>query len=624
MLPPLLLIQNGISQLSPNDLEHTTNIFQKLIDGGKHILEKLPLITELQQIVQKLSSGTQSELATIPGMNLFTDKPRFVIGQMVNTPTGKIFVPGQTVNSNFVPGFVVNTTKGPALVPGVILSKQKHSAYFLPGENILIDTETGQYDFITEQKMILCKTLDEEQFKILGDFVEHSTPDFENVSDLAKMVAVKYDFEDHDLENLTKLILLVTHFAQQKPGQEFGDGKWEEKVEDRINLDILKNALLTSVGLIHDNNPLELIFNGLTEIFANLDNKSKVIKDLCQFLNTQNCEQIFNEILQQNNHKLPNSSKIDILTSALGANMTQQQIIEKLSTVIEEDLLAPAFRNISKDNPEFLSQVLQTVKKQQAEITSEQSAYEILQIAIVDAIKDISELKLGNFLKNAEDQAIKELLSEAIGLAVALGMQDTANSLLKVISDPQSINLISDDPLTLEILKRLTVMRQIAEKQPQLLGALSELKRNPHNARSDPKLRELVRESAVLMVPDVPNLKTSDHIPTHLFSEPLAMEDFVTRNRQPGTVMIIKRGLQAVVPKEAARAVLNGQVAYTLIDEKGIRYFKPMDVFSALGLSKPTVKRFSGYECLGACERNKELTNAAKVKDFTNRLLACF
>ncbi|XP_044736764.1 uncharacterized protein LOC123298736 [Chrysoperla carnea] len=636
---PLQYIQNGITSLSAEQLSHTVGIFERVKNGGKRLLESLPLIHEIQEIVKKLSNGTLTEIENITGLNIFTDKSKFIIGQMVVTKRGKIFVPGQTTSDDqFMPGFVVQTENGPALIPGLILSKQKHLSVFLPGYNVKM--ENGEYEFHSEQTIIPCKNLDnyhEEEEIIVAETIEevayelkieNGTEYLEKVEtkldsftqflhnlqqndhlniDSAKMIAEKYKIEN--IDNFSKVLLTVTHFAQN----------------------LLKNGaideILNSPSIIneHTNASEEMIYNGLSKLFVTLNNKTEVIDDICTYLSEiDNCDLVFNQIITQNLHKLPiQVSKEDILKSALKLNIEQNEsiIVEKLSTVIQEDLLAPAFKNISKNNVEFLHKVLNCVQQNNNNTDinmNDVNTYELLQNAIVTTIKETSEQKLNKFLISEENHAINELLQEAIGLAIALGMHETADSLMHVMSDPQSTSLLADDPLTLEILKRLTLMRQIAEKQPTLQDALIALKSNPHNARTDPKLRELVRESAVLMVPDIKSLHTSDSIPSRLFQEnnTLAMEDFVTRNRQPGTLLIIKRGLQAVVPKEASRAVLNGQVAYTLIDETGIKHFQPLDVFSALRLSKPTARRFSGYECLGACERGNvdKLSTADKTK----------
>jgi hypothetical protein len=196
---------------------------------------------------------------------------------------------------------------------------------------------------------------------------------------------------------------------------------------------------------------------------------------------------------------------------------------------------------------------------------------------------------------------LKELIIQSVGLAKLLGMRDVASKLMCVISDEDNLSKVANDTNSLTILKRLTVMRKLADNSPSLHSALKKLETDPELARTDPKLRDLVRESAALMiVPEEAPLLTSDEIPISLLDpeNSLAMEDFLYQRRQhSGALLIIKKGLQAVVPREASRAVLTGQISYKVLDENGIRHFEPLHVFSALNLSQPSAHRFSMYSC---------------------------
>ncbi|XP_043277218.1 obscurin isoform X4 [Venturia canescens] len=328
---------------------------------------------------------------------------------------------------------------------------------------------------------------------------------------------------------------------------------------------------------------------------------SEVLKILLVSDNrTTLCQEAMLDLLESS------SNKIDILKSTVvGQTLKDDIVMERLSAVLDEevgsDLVGSAFRNVSRGDPELVSRVLQRISQEVGGVATEKEAAETLHKAIVHAVGESSELRVKELLSD-EGSQVRELLLQAVGLARALGMSSTASSLLAVISDDESTQVLAGDKLTLDILKRLTVMRKLAEERPQFVSALRDLCSDPELARTDPRLRTLVRESAALMiVPEEIPLKSSVDVPSSLLraENSLAMEEFLMRRRHgPSKIfMILKQGIQAVVPREASRAVLTGQVAYTVLDENGITYFEPLHVFSALRLNKPAAHRFSMYAC---------------------------
>ena len=319
-----------------------------------------------------------------------------------------------------------------------------------------------------------------------------------------------------------------------------------------------------------------------------------------------------------------NPSKVDILKSTLITHtLNQDTVIERLTQVLEEengsDIIGSAFKTVSQNDPELISRVLQKVSQEVSCVGTEKEAAAIVHKAIVQAIREYSESHVEQLL-NEEDStkdSIRELLLQAVGLAKALGMASTASTLLSVVSDEKSTKVLAGDTVTLDILKRLTIMRKLAEEKPQLINVLRELGNDSEKAKSDPCLRLLVRESAALMiVPEEASLESSTDVPASLLwaDNSLAMEDYMIRKscKPAATFMILKHGLQAVVPREAARSVLTGKVAYTLLDETGIQHFEPLHVFSALRLSKPAAHRFSMYSCPVArtCEEDLEVESS--------------
>lgn len=214
---------------------------------------------------------------------------------------------------------------------------------------------------------------------------------------------------------------------------------------------------------------------------------------------------------------------------------------------------------------------------------------------IVQAMREYSESRVRELLTNDEDSTVRELLLRAACLTRALGAASTPRSCMDVMSDVKSTRALAGDRITLDILKRLTVMRKLAETHPQFVHALG-----LRVGQDRPRLRSLVRESPALTRVHEDMLKSSFDVPFSLLcgNNSLAMEDFMIRkgHRPSATFMILKQGLQAVVPREAAKSVLQGKVAYTVLDEVGVRHFEPLDVFSALRL-RPASTRFSMYRC---------------------------
>ena len=317
-----------------------------------------------------------------------------------------------------------------------------------------------------------------------------------------------------------------------------------------------------------------------------------------------------------------NYNKVEILKSALmNCSLKDEMVLEKLFQVLEEehgnDLIGSAFRTVSKGDPELLSRVLHKVSQEVSGVETEKEAADTVHKAIVQAVGESSELRVKELLSD-EGVKVREMLLQAVGLARALGMTSTATSLLAVLSDEKSTRVLAGDKVTLDILKRLTVMRKLAEERPQYKSALGDLCCDPEIARSDPVLRTLVRESAALMiVPEEGPLQSSIDVPTSLLhaENSLAIEEFLMRrSHRPSSIfMILKQGFQCVVPREAARSVLTGEVAYTVLDEDGIHHFEPLNVFSALRMNKPTAHRFSMYCC-----------PVAREEDIDNEMMSTF
>ncbi|XP_063991059.1 obscurin isoform X2 [Diachasmimorpha longicaudata] len=608
----------------------------------------------------------------IPGQVISTEDEgsRFVPGQVVDTPDGPRFVPGCVVESGtlgvtFVPGQIVQTEEGPRFVaPDLADTPEGEMEFSVQGFEVTPEelgllrpsrshcNGTSDHNGEPSIDARLLRQLSEAGMSI-GRKISPNVPSVDVDVDApvalehALIIAEKLGLRKDSAVKMAQVVSTVSQLAHnivqqhqhggklhfenisngQTPILTNGQTHHEEDV-DWIH-ETIKTAIATAVLAITEDkdnqengerNPDSYVLSSISEAFnIVLRKNSRTIEEplnevLKILLMPQNrkilCQRAITDLLQSS------SNKIDILKSTVvGQSLKDHVVLERLSAVLEEEqgneLIGSAFRKVSEGNPELVSSVLKKVSQEVSALSTEREAAETVHKAIVDAVRESSELQVQKMLSD-EGVHLRELILQAVGLARALGMSSTASSLLNVISDEKSTQVLAGDKVTLDILKRLTVMRKLAEARPPFLTALRNLCSDPELARTDPRLRTLVRESAALMiVPEDLPLQSSSDIPMALLNaeNSLAIEDFfIRRNQKPETIfMILKKGLQTVVPRDASRAVLTGQVAYTVLDENGISHFEPLHVFSALKLNKPSAHRFSMYAIPVAGEEDYEV-----------------
>ena len=592
----------------------------------------------------------------VPGQVVDTPEgPRFVPGRVVESGEHGV---------TFVPGQIVQTEEGPRFVAPDLTDTPEGEMEFsvqgfevTPEELGLLRPQHLQYNARSTHQHHGEASIDARMLRQLseaGMSVGRKVPaDLPNVDvdvdptavalEHALVIAEQLGLRGNSAVQMAQVASTISQLANnivkqqehQQSGHIMTNGKQTsasimtngntENGNDETNVDWLKEAVKAAIAAavlaINDNEEEVTTKNGET------NNQSYVLSSISEAFNvvlrrgSTSIDQSISEVLKillvpQNRTTLcqdamldlleSSNNKIDILKSTvIGQSLKNDVVLDRLSAVLDEevgsDLVGSAFRNVSRGDPELVSRVLERVSQEVAGVVTEKEAAETLHKAIVHAVRESSEIRVKELL-NYEGSQVRELLLQAVGLARALGMSSTASSLLAVISDDKSTQVLAGDRLTLDILKRLTVMRKLAEERPQFVSALRDLCSDPELARTDPRLRTLVRESAALMiVPEEAPLESSVDVPTSLLhaENSLAIEEFLMRrSHRPSTIfMILKQGLQAVVPREASRAVLTGQVAYTVLDESGIRHFEPLHVFSALRLNKPAAHRFSMYCC---------------------------
>lgn len=279
-------------------------------------------------------------------------------------------------------------------------------------------------------------------------------------------------------------------------------------------------------------------------------------------------------------------------------------IVEQFCDIIDDLDVASAFSAMSKSNPKLLMEVLNSITNSK-EITNENvSMKELIQNAIVEAVKQESNNQLDDFISKHEITEVESLLNESLILAKSLGMSKEAMTILSAIDKAHTtgdVKQIKLDDAAKGIIQRMCIMKKLAEVDPDYQEALDLLQQSPHSAVKDEIVRELVRKSGLISIPVAENhvIASSNDIPAALMNEEnlMAMEDYLLRNGSGSKAfLIIKDGVQCVVPREKSHDVLTGKCAYTVLDENGIKHFEPLHVMNALNINTPTQhQRFSIY-----------------------------
>lgn len=135
-----------------DDMDKTKNVNEKLKQAGPELMDMLPTMPEIPEVIKLMKDSEIVEKANISGVvvNLESRKERFVPGQVVKSEDGEMFMPGQTIEKEdggfeFTPGFTVMLEGEPDLLPGLVMGDDPNKPMFLPGESTI--TETGELQF---------------------------------------------------------------------------------------------------------------------------------------------------------------------------------------------------------------------------------------------------------------------------------------------------------------------------------------------------------------------------------------------------------------------------------------------------------------------------------------------
>lgn len=623
------VVQSTIEKAADDGESHLLlKAFGSAVDVERSIAQKKP-ITE-KAFLAIASSALETELSSNPETALTKDKLLSAIAETVDNEVTKR---GELITEEIILAVAYSAIEKEALEKGESAAAKE---MLLSGVDTIVERERDTKRVVNEEVIMEAIKSIADKFTLTPENRENMLGAVTSAMEKAKLTneklldAVTNVVEDHFVSSdeivcrkeafMSALSSAVAQEQSAKHGtlmtKELLSAAVASAVEDQLHknpgLSPITDKLLRAANSAVESKCSSITDQHLTEktllaaISASIESAlgevaettslDKVVDSMQRYL-SENLDEV---IVGTVNYMVANESAADKIKYAMNNADNTMQVIEKLSSVLNDNM-GEAFQKLSASDPSLLKNVFDLLQEENLSTTDE--ATEALQKAIVGAVRQRSVDTLRTLMENSKDPSdgkdFKELLLQSVGLAKALGMNHVASVLLDVVSDSESHRLLASDETVIDILQRLTIMRQFAETKPELASALRQLISDPELAKRDPGIRELVRHSTALMSVPEEMLQSSADIPASLlFSDnTLAMEQFLARARRPRTLVIVKAGLQAVVPKEAARAVLTGQVPYAVLDEKGIKYFEPMHLFSTMKLPYYAAHCFSMYRC---------------------------
>jgi hypothetical protein len=341
-----------------------------------------------------------------------------------------------------------------------------------------------------------------------------------------------------------------------------------------------------------------LALNAIADILVDvLKNDDRTLAELLELMNTpmdrnETCNAVFKQLTQN-----MVDTKISFLNEMVG-NLSAYDVIDRVEKVLKKqsEVKCEAFVKVARVDPEIVNLLVKNVKREIAKVKTEEDAIELLEDSIEEATRAVMKTNLPR-LKD-DFPSLKE---EAISFAKALGM----GKVEEILSESSNLRQITDGR-AVELLERTNLIRQLAERDFSLKSAIERIKKNPERGRSDPRIRQLIRESAVLISRGTP-LKSSRDIPLQMLRTQnlLAIEDLLMQRAKVDYPVLVSRdAMQAVIPKEAARGVFAGRVPYVLINESGVTNFKPTRRFSTGGVNHDI--RIDDFMNSGVRERSSE------------------
>ena len=269
------------------------------------------------------------------------------------------------------------------------------------------------------------------------------------------------------------------------------------------------------------------------------------------------------------------------------------ELLNRLIQILAPRLdLQRAFHIMSMNRPDFVKDVLNTLKGDPRDIEGF-TAIDILHHAIAKVMNNYCNDEINEMLHMMEidpscidkKTGLTAMIQQAAGLASYINQHETAAVLNDLLRDPKNLSLIKNDPVALEVLKKLLCMRKLAEKDAEKGEKIAKLSRFGASDRNDVLLQELFDQSDALTRPprDKDKLKKSrsmvkksrsmimsaKDIPMNAF---LAMKSSANKKDESWlqnflsesvvddvpwecskALIILKEGFQTIIPREASR-----------------------------------------------------------------------
>lgn len=402
----------------------------------------------------------------------------------------------------------------------------------------------------------------------------------------------------------------------------------DEKLESASQkLQILLKKSIVSANDVFKTRPKDqlLALHTLGDIIGDaLRGNELLIEELCRLMNTtlernEVCTSIFRQLTQD-----VKEDKVESLKSAIKSYNNEESysdVLEKLELVLQDKncVLGEAFTKLGKNNHTILQEVVNKLRDSIDDICTENSAAELVQNVIVNTVKKFAHLRLAEIMETKEEVKRNEFLAEALAFSRILEVQEAIERL-----STNHLLLSNCDKSVLEFLQRQALITQLTDKDYYLKAALERIKKNPDCGKTDPRIRQLVRQSAALFYHPT-TLRNSRDIPLRLMrsQNPLVIEDFLIRKDIVTIpVLVSRQGLQIVIPKEASRSVLAGRVPYVTVDEQGVTNYKPIHLLNAVKLA-PTTNGRRYLEDHSLMDEKLTAKLHGQVRKLNRKLLGC-
>uniref|UniRef100_A0A182QEW8 Uncharacterized protein n=1 Tax=Anopheles farauti TaxID=69004 RepID=A0A182QEW8_9DIPT len=590
--------------------------------------------------------NTRAGPTFIPGQVIGTDDEgeKFVPGQIVETDDGPRFVPGRVVESEnrvtFIPGRIVQTADGPRFVAPDLKDNEDGDEEFsvqsftvTPEELKLLKPSQPAYGGAVSGESSLVVSLDSTILQSLaqsgmpiGRQVEASAVDYV-LESTKERKALQQFLAENSLPG-AKLDVLESIFDGLKQVCRRVD---RESLQYRdANAPKDETVCNGSLGVV------ETLAASLAAILTEAQGTDEdgppertMYEMIAEAIKASTGEYTVEEL----QHVMESPAAVDYLFGAVNRTIVKNNIDQKLRTLtalIEESEpdradaelptgaieefcgllgnggMSEAFVNLLKKDEHLFRSIVIGLKSSGV-VDESVNISEILQTALVDSIQERAQAALAELVEDPRSHdALRTLLRKSEGLAQALGHAKEAEALRYLLTHPAALRDLHKEDELFTIINRVLIMEQLAEDDDEYRELMDGLERTPAHATRSDKLRDLIRQSGALSHAPArrPVIESSRDVPLSLFytNNQLAIEEFFLRSGQcqrqcPKAFLIIKRGLQAVIPRESSHEVLAGKIAYTVLDEDGIRHFQPLNVLSALRLTPRLLHRFSMYTC---------------------------